>query len=799
MGSMESSRGTPLENTHEDLIFALDIGTRSIIGIVGRPEGDLFCVQAKKRIEHPKRAMIDGQIEDIDQVARVAGEVKRQLEEELGHPLKKVAVAAAGRALKTRRAGASLPLNGEYVTAQIAYELEQIAVNEARASLDASEDGVRYFCVGHSVVQYKIDDYPFTSIYDHRGDIVSAEVIATFLPAEVVGSLRRCMEMIELEIETLSLEPIAAMRAVLPYDVRLLNLALIDIGAGTADIALTRDGAVSGYTMATVAGDEITEAVIRKFLVDFSTAEAIKLATSGEEPITYKDILGHEHTCMPGDVVKAIDIAVEMLAKVISDRVLEANEGPPAAVFLVGGGANTPGLAERLADKIGLEEERVGIAGTNFSGRVLCEGSGLDAPEYATPVGIALVAADQLASGAATLLINGHKVHLFGEQEASVMDALLIAGYRYSDLMGRNGRSLTFTLNGTRKVLRGGAYSVADVSLNGKPASLTSPVGNGDVLEVVPATSGEDAAATVATFAEGATGFYVTLNGHRVNAGLVAYLNGSPAAPDNEIQELDEVDIHVIDTVGGLCRSLGYSPDAMTLSANKIPATDSTPLQEGDAIEANEVILPPRVQPPAPPPVARAAEAIEMHILKAEERAEEEPPVEDAPEEESLAGKPALEPEAKEPEPEEPQVASSQHKAEEHRFPSVLDRRGQEPSAKDTEEPVSEEKGVEPEPDEKLEQETSEKEPPKEASNSTSSEPTRPAGAGRVQIELNGKNLVLPPKPGGEPHTLIDLLPLIDIDPANPKGKLVLEINKQGAGYLDELKTGDAVIIGWEE
>ena len=52
-----------------DLIFALDIGTRSVIGVVGKAEGDRFKVLDVETAEHKKRAMLDGQIDNIRQVA----------------------------------------------------------------------------------------------------------------------------------------------------------------------------------------------------------------------------------------------------------------------------------------------------------------------------------------------------------------------------------------------------------------------------------------------------------------------------------------------------------------------------------------------------------------------------------------------------------------------------------------------------------------------------------------------------------------------------------------------------------
>ena len=84
-----------------DLIFALDIGTRSIIGIVGRVEDERLKVLAIEKEEHGKRAMLDGQIEDIAQVAKVARSVTDRLEARLECTLDRVSVAAAGRALRT--------------------------------------------------------------------------------------------------------------------------------------------------------------------------------------------------------------------------------------------------------------------------------------------------------------------------------------------------------------------------------------------------------------------------------------------------------------------------------------------------------------------------------------------------------------------------------------------------------------------------------------------------------------------------------------------------------------------------
>ncbi len=74
----ETSRHSDQE---QDLIYALDIGTRSVIGLLARQEQDKMRVLEVERRPHERRTMLDGQIEDIRQVAKVVSEVTKSLEE----------------------------------------------------------------------------------------------------------------------------------------------------------------------------------------------------------------------------------------------------------------------------------------------------------------------------------------------------------------------------------------------------------------------------------------------------------------------------------------------------------------------------------------------------------------------------------------------------------------------------------------------------------------------------------------------------------------------------------------------
>lgn len=94
-------------------------------------------------------------------------------------------------------------------------------------------------------------------------------------------------------MKALTLEPIAAIHILIPESIRRLNVALIDIGAGTSDIA-SNEGTITAYGMVPVAGDEITESISDHCLLDFKEAETIKQKVVNEHQAVVKDILGFE-------------------------------------------------------------------------------------------------------------------------------------------------------------------------------------------------------------------------------------------------------------------------------------------------------------------------------------------------------------------------------------------------------------------------------------------------------------------------------------------------------------------------
>lgn len=73
-----------------------------------------------------------------------------------------------------------------------------------------------------------------------------------------------------------------------------------------------------GYTMATVAGDEITEALMRACLVDYHTAERIKMQLGKGAPISFEDVVGVEQSCSDEEIFSMIEPEVQRLADEIA-------------------------------------------------------------------------------------------------------------------------------------------------------------------------------------------------------------------------------------------------------------------------------------------------------------------------------------------------------------------------------------------------------------------------------------------------------------------------------------------------
>lgn len=519
-------------------IFALDIGTRMVMGLLMEKNGQEYAIKASTQTEHSQRAMYDGQVHDVDKVALAVERVKIELEQKCGKTLTDVAVAAAGRALITETATAErrelLPAVWEK---EDVLALEMEAVQLALRQIGSHREyGENYHCVGYSLVESSLDGQVLGNLVGQRGQCANVRVIATFLPRTVIDGLVAVLGRVNLNMRSLTLEPIAAGQAAIPPDMRKLNLALVDIGAGTSDIALTKNGTFFAYGMVPMAGDEVTEVLASRYLLDFHMGEKLKRGINTRQRNSYTDFLGKKYTLAKEELLKTVKPVVGELANKIAATIVELNKGKPQAVILIGGGSLTPLLPQFLAEAMGLPRERVGLQVRERIDNVSGEKS-VKGPEAITPIGIGMAALEDKGLHYYSVWVNDTPVPIFELQLATVAEALLASGIQPRTFLGKPGAALTFELNGKIQVLKGGMGKPAQLLINGEEGKLEQAVRPGDHILFTAGVPGEDGQGRVQDFIGPTEDKTIFWNGEKTVYSAKIFLDGHEAGGEAEIRD----------------------------------------------------------------------------------------------------------------------------------------------------------------------------------------------------------------------------------------------------------------------
>lgn len=528
-------------------VFGLDIGTRNVVGTVGYQNDDKeFVVAAQYVREHETRAMLDGQIHDIGRVAKTIKEVKDELEKQTGQPLEEVCIAAAGRVLKTVTTHVEYEYAQEsVVTGEDIHTLNLLGIEKAQEALkEVNDTSYKFYCVGYSTVKFFLNDEVFISLEGHKANKIGEDIIVTFLPEDVVDGLYAAVGQAGLSVANMTLEPIAAINVAIPENYRMLNIALVDVGAGTSDISITRDGSIIAYGMIPHAGDELTEVIVQHFLVDFNMAEHIKLQSTTSDKVTYKDIMSIEHTIPAEDVWEVVAPVVDNIAHEVSAKIIELNgDKTVSACFVVGGGGKIHGFTEELAENLDLPQERVALRGEEVLGEVIFEQEDITKdPLLVTPIGICLNYYDQ-RNNFIMVRFNGERIKLYDNNRLTIVDAALQAGFPNDELFPKRGTPINFTVNGVARLVRGEAGEGAVVTMNGKPASINTPLEPNSEIVIEPSTAGEAAVYKISQLDEyNHSVITFVINGRRVSCPRFVQVNGRLEPEDYSIKENDVIE-----------------------------------------------------------------------------------------------------------------------------------------------------------------------------------------------------------------------------------------------------------------
>lgn len=739
----------------DNLIFGLDIGTRSIVGTVGYLKGDKFHVAAQCVREHETRAMLDGQIHDIMKVGETIRTVKETLEEELSVKLSEVCIAAAGRVLRTVTVNTEQVFEGEKeITNEDIYNLMMDGVEKAYAEFgEINDTELKFYCVGYTPIRYYMNGYSIGNLEGHKAGKIAVDLIATFLPDDVVDGLYKAVEFADLKVANLTLEPIAAIQVAIPEKFRMLNLALVDVGAGTSDISITSGGSIVAYGMIPTAGDGLTDIIVQNCLVDFETAEKIKRASDGAETIEYEDIIGLPQSIEPATVLEMLDSQLDAMTDAVAEEIKKLNgDKAVSAVFVVGGGGTVKGYTEKLSEKLGIVKERVAIRGKEVMQAIEFDNENpIKDSLMVTPIGICLSYYSQ-SNNFIFVEFNGTRLKLYDNGRLTVSDVAMQMSFSNDDLFPKRGKALTFTLNGKAKMLRGTQGDSCVITINDSVADLHTKIGSGDRITIVPSTVGKDAESKLADLKESSEQLSVIVNGKTITLPKAATVNGEIKDAFYNIAEGDDIEINNFYTVAELSKMLELGFEGCTILVNGTPANTNTRVYENFTLDFS---LQEIVANSAGAKENLAATAISYDELPEDDEVAGEKSTVDKTESVNTADEAAVQ-----------STENDSEKTAENTEPSA----GKESSKDESQSDINNDNNAEQD---------------------GVIEPVIHS----ISIVANGKEIVMN---GKKEYVFVDVFDYIEFDLRNPAGRNVVTlINGADAEYMKPLKDGDVLEIYW--
>jgi cell division protein FtsA len=215
-----------------------------------------------------------------------------------------------------------------------------------------------------------------------------------------IRNIGRCVKSSGLELSTVTLEPLASANAVLSQEEKEAGVALIDIGGGTTDLAIFKDGIIRHTAVIPFGGNVITEDIKEGCSIIEKQAELLKIKFGSAWPGENKD---NEIVSIPGlRGREPKEITLKNLSKIIHARVVEIieqayleikNYGHEeqkkkliAGIVLTGGGAQLKHL-KQLVEYITGMDTRIGFPNEHLAHDNEKE---LTSPQYATAVGLVM-------------------------------------------------------------------------------------------------------------------------------------------------------------------------------------------------------------------------------------------------------------------------------------------------------------------------------------------------------------------------------------------------------------------------
>jgi cell division protein FtsA len=376
--------------TNGNLYMAIDVGTTKVCTLIAQvsPEGELEIVGTGVE---PSRGMKKGLVVEIDEMKEAVVDSVAKASVGIERDLPGACIGVTGAHIISVHTSATLPnLNGDPNKVITRAEMDHV-IRQSHPKVGAGQELI------HVIPQnYIVDNVGgVRNPVGLKGHQLTVESHAVIGEATSFDNVVRSVENSHLQVKSMVLEPLASAEAVLSAEEKETGVVLVDIGGGTADLAIFIGGVMVHTAVIPVGGFQFTNDLVISLGIPYEEADKAKVAQGHAipdevEPDEMVEVRGHNeelpHMVRARDISRILNDRTDELLRLILIKVKESGLRviPPAGVVFTGGGANLRGLEElardmfpgpvRIAqpkDILGLPEE-------------------LKSPTYSTSIGILL-------------------------------------------------------------------------------------------------------------------------------------------------------------------------------------------------------------------------------------------------------------------------------------------------------------------------------------------------------------------------------------------------------------------------
>lgn len=402
----------------ENIAVGLDIGTTKIVAMIGKKNeyGKLEILGVGKA---KSLGVARGVVNNITQTIQSIRQAVLEAENKSGYKIKDVVVGIAGQHIRSIQ-------HSDYIIRNNAEEV--ISVDDIQILID--QVNKLAMLPGEEIIhvlpqEFKIDGQSEIKepIGMYGGRLESSFHVVVGQAASI-RNVGRCIQSSGIELSGLTLEPLASADAVLSQEEKEAGVALIDIGGGTTDLAIFKDGIIRHTAVIPFGGNVITDDIKEGCSIIEKQAELLKVKFGSAWPGENKD---NEIVSIPGlRGREPKEISLKNLSKIIHARVVEiieqvfteikdyGHEDPRkkliAGIVLTGGGAQLNHI-KQLVEYITGMDTRIGYPNEHLAGNSDEE---ISSPLYATAVGLVMNSIENKTQSAVRMdVVEAQKANVY--------------------------------------------------------------------------------------------------------------------------------------------------------------------------------------------------------------------------------------------------------------------------------------------------------------------------------------------------------------------------------------------------